>query len=82
MNYYQYQLQKMVLLEKLKLFETMAAILVAGEDIYIAAFGTFKVKTRKARKGRNPRTGESVDIPEKKVITFKAAKQLKAEVNE
>ena len=69
------------LLEKLKIFETMGAILTAGKDISIAGFGTFKVKTRKARKGRNPRTGAAVDIAAKKVITFKAAKQLKEALN-
>ena len=70
------------LFEKLKIFETMGAILTAGEDISLAGFGNFKVKTRKARKGRNPRTGATVDIAAKKVITFKAAKQFKEEVNE
>ena len=40
-------------------------------------FGTFKVVNRKARKGRNPRTGESIDIPAKNVVRFKAGKGLK-----
>jgi DNA-binding protein HU-beta len=39
--------------------------------ITLLGFGTFKVKTRAARKGRNPATGESLDIPEKRVISFK-----------
>ena len=69
------------LFEKLKIFETMGAVLTAGEDISLAGFGNYKVKTRKARKGRNPRTGATVNIAEKKVITFKAAKQFKEEVN-
>ena len=40
---------------------------------YLADFGTFRVKERAARKGRNPRTGELMDIPSKKAVTFKAA---------
>ncbi|MEH7552801.1 HU family DNA-binding protein [Bacillus altitudinis] len=46
-------------------------------QVKIAGFGTFEVATRAARKGRNPSTGEEIDIPETKAPKFKAAKALK-----
>ena len=51
--------------------------LKAGEKVSLPGFGTFEVKTRAARTSRNPRTGESVNVPEKKVPAFKAGKRLK-----
>jgi nucleoid DNA-binding protein len=48
------------------------------ESVTIAGFGTFKVKERKARTGRNPKTGETIQIPAKKTIGFRASKELKA----
>lgn len=56
------------------LFEEIAAQAATGR-VQIHKFGTFIVKTRKARKARNPKTGESVDVPESKRLTFKAAKK-------
>ncbi|MEK7842057.1 MAG: HU family DNA-binding protein, partial [Deltaproteobacteria bacterium] len=44
-------------------------------------FGSFKVKGHKARKGRNPKTGETIDIPAKKTPFFKVGKELKERVN-
>jgi DNA-binding protein HU-beta len=52
-----------------------------GEKITLVDFGSFDVKTRKARKGRNPQTGEVIQIPEKKVIQFRPAKSWGDEVN-
>lgn len=52
-----------------------------GVDVRLMGFGTFSVKRRKARNGRNPRTGEAVLIPESKVIAFSAGKALKDAVN-
>ena len=52
-----------------------------GEHIEIRGFGTFKVKERKERMARNPRTGESVGVPAKKVPYFKASNELKARLN-
>jgi nucleoid DNA-binding protein len=43
-------------------------------------FGVFECKTRKARKGRNPKTGDPVDVPEKLVVTFRAGKQMEQTV--
>ena len=51
--------------------------LANGGEIKLVNFGTFKIVARKARKGRNPRTGESIDIPAKNVVRFKAGKALK-----
>jgi len=48
------------------------------EDVAISGFGTFKVKQTKARTGRNPKTGETIQIPAKKKIAFRASKDLKS----
>lgn len=48
------------------------------EPVTISGFGTFKVKQTKARQGRNPKTGETIQIPAKKKIAFRASKELKA----
>lgn len=48
--------------------------LAAGEDVTLYKFGAFKAKTAPARKARNPKTGESIDIPERKVVRFHASK--------
>lgn len=51
-----------------------------GQTVELRNFGIFKVKSRKARVGRNPKTGESVRIPEKKVVAFKAGLVMKEKV--
>lgn len=51
-----------------------------GEDVILPGFGTFYTKTRIARKGRNPQTGAIIDIPETKVVKFRAGKELKTVV--
>ena len=52
-----------------------------GEQVSLVGFGTFSVKHRDARQGRNPRTGETIQIPATKVPGFKAGKGLKDAVN-
>lgn len=52
-----------------------------GNEVRLVGFGTFKVSARAARTGRNPRTGESIQIKASKVPTFKAGKELKEAVN-
>ncbi len=52
-----------------------------GNDVRLVGFGTFKVSERAARSGRNPRTGETIQIAASKVPTFKAGKELKEAVN-
>lgn len=54
--------------------------LVKGETVELRNFGVFKVRTRRQRVGRNPRTGESVDIPPKKVVNFKPGLVMKQRV--
>ncbi len=56
---------------------TIKGNLSKGDDVAISGFGTFKVKQTKARMGRNPKTGETIQIPAKRKISFKAAKDLK-----
>lgn len=51
-----------------------------GEKVALVGFGTFEVKTRAARTGKNPRTGEIINIPEAKVPSFKAGSALKEAV--
>lgn len=52
-----------------------------GDKVQLVGFGTFEVRARDARKGKNPRTGEIIDIPASKVPAFKAGKALKDVVN-
>lgn len=56
--------------------------LTAGEKVSLVGFGTFEVAERAARKGRNPQTGEDLDIPASNVPKFKAGKSLKDAVNQ
>ena len=55
----------------------IAAQLVRGEKVAISGFGTFEARARKARIGRNPHTGEALNIPASKAPAFKAGKPLK-----
>jgi len=52
-----------------------------GEKVTLVGFGTFSVANRPARTGRNPRTGETIEIPAKKVVKFTPGKALKEKVN-
>ena len=58
-------------------FDTISESIKGRESVAIAGFGTFVAKTSKARKGRNPSTGEEIDIPEKTSAAFKPASALK-----
>ena len=59
------------------LFETIQEALKAGEKVQVIGFGTFEVRERAARKGRNPQTGKEIKIKASKVPAFKAGKALK-----
>jgi len=59
------------------LIETIKASLKKGNKVILLGFGTFSVSKRKARKGRNPRTGEAIKIPARKVPRFTAGKRSK-----
>ena len=58
-------------------FDTIADALSQGDKVQLVGFGSFEVKSRAARTGRNPRTKEVVEIPASKVPVFKAGKALK-----
>lgn len=58
------------------LISGISSCLKKGNRVTFSGFGSFEVKTRKARKGRNPKTGESIQIPRKKRIKFNASKSL------
>ncbi|MBQ1252277.1 MAG: HU family DNA-binding protein [Firmicutes bacterium] len=62
--------------------EEIKAALKRGDDVRFIGFGTFEVKERAERKGRNPKTGEELTIPPTKVPVFKCGKLLKSAVNE
>ncbi len=62
-------------------FDSIKKALMDGEKIEIRGFGNFRLKTRKPRKARNPKTGESVDVPGKKVLFFRVGKALKEDLN-
>ena len=59
------------------IFDTIKDALVDGEKVSLVGFGSFSVKKREAREGRNPRTGEPLEIAAKTVPVFKAGKALK-----
>jgi DNA-binding protein HU-beta len=62
-------------------FDSITSALKSGDTVALLGFGTFVVKARAARSGRNPRTGETIEIAASKVPGFKAGKALKDAVN-
>lgn len=60
--------------------EVITQTLAAGDAVSLVGFGTFEVKTRAERQGRNPKTGEAMTIPAARVPAFRAGKALKAAV--
>ena len=65
-----------------KTFDAIIESLVRERRIELRNFGVFEVKRRAARKARNPRTGEQVDVPRKHVVTFKPGKYMEAKVRD
>jgi DNA-binding protein HU-beta len=63
------------------LTDSITAALKAGDSVALVGFGTFSVRDRAARSGRNPQTGETINIAAAKVPAFKAGKGLKDSVN-
>ena len=63
------------------IFDSIVKSLKAGDKIEIRGFGSFRTRQRKPRIGRNPKTGEIVDVPPKKLPFFKVGKELKEIVN-
>lgn len=63
-------------------FDSIQEFLAEEEKVQLIGFGTFEVRERAARKGRNPQTGDEIQIPATKVPAFKAGKNLKEAVKE
>ena len=63
------------------IFDEIAKALEAGDRVELRGFGTFSLRRRGARTGRNPRTGESVSVPEKFLPFFKTGKELRERLN-
>ncbi len=61
-------------------FDLVTDSLVEGNDVRISGFGNFQIRTKAARPGRNPRTGEPVSIEARRVVTFHASPKLKEQV--
>jgi integration host factor subunit beta len=62
-------------------FESIIDALKRGEKIELRGFGSFRLRKREPRKGRNPKTGDKVDVPPKRVPYFKPGKELKDLIN-
>ena len=63
-----------------KTFDCMVEALARGEKIELRNFGVFKIKQRKSRTGRNPRTGQVVPVPPRKVVIFKPGLEMKHKI--
>ena len=63
------------------IMENICRALVSNDKVELRGFGSFKVKTRRSRTARNPRTGEQVAVPQKRVPYFKVSNELKAKLN-
>src|SRR5262245_46876383 len=64
------------------LFDSVITALKTGDKLEVRGFGSFRVRQRNARIGRNPKTGEKVEVPAKRVPYFKPSKELKDLINE
>jgi integration host factor subunit alpha len=63
------------------LLEIIKKTLVSGEKVMVSGFGTFKVLEKKARKGRNPATGEGMILEPRRVVTFHCSGKLRKKIN-
>ncbi len=63
------------------IFDSIKDTIAKGEKIELRGFGNFRLKQRRPRKARNPKTGNSVDVPAKRVLYFKVGKALKDALN-
>ena len=63
------------------IFDNISGALAQGDKVELRGFGSFRVRKRNPRKGRNPKTGSSVNVPQKRVPFFKVGKRLKELVN-
>ena len=63
------------------IFDNITDALAKGDKVELRGFGSFRIRHRNSRKGRNPKTGSAVDVPEKRVPFFKVGKRLRELVN-
>ncbi len=63
------------------IFDSVIAALQSGDKIEIRGFGSFRIRSRNARTGRNPKTGAKVEVPAKRVPYFKPSKELRQLIN-
>lgn len=63
-----------------KTFDVIVESLIRSEKVELRNFGVFKIKERRARSGRNPRTGENVPVPPRKVVVFKPGLEMKQKI--
>ncbi|WP_184861019.1 integration host factor subunit alpha [Acidovorax soli] len=61
-------------------FDLVSQSLVEGNDVKLSGFGNFQIRTKAPRPGRNPRTGESIPIQARRVVTFHASSKLKEQI--
>ncbi len=64
-----------------RILDEVASALERGETVKVSSFGTFSVRSKRERMGRNPKTGEEVPITPRRVITFRASHVLKEQIN-
>ena len=62
-------------------FDNIKKLLSQGHEVKLSGFGNFQLKDKSSRPGRNPRTGENVEITARRVVTFKSGQKLKESVN-
>lgn len=65
-----------------KVFSVMKETMVAGESVKLVQFGTLTVREKSPRRGRNPRTGESMIITKRQMVSFRPSKQLRERLNQ
>ncbi|MBN1141499.1 MAG: integration host factor subunit alpha [Deltaproteobacteria bacterium] len=64
-----------------KVFDLVKSTVAKGEKIKLAGFGNFVVKEKSTRRGRNPQTGDEIEISSRRILTFKPSQVLKAAIN-
>ena len=62
-------------------FDNIKKLLSQGQEVKLSGFGNFQLKNKSSRPGRNPRTGDDVEITARRVVTFKSGQKLKESVN-
>lgn len=65
-----------------EIFEIIKTRLATGENVKISGFGNFTIKSKASRKGRNPQTGETIEISARNIVTFKPSTILRDSINE